>query len=71
MKSKEEVRKLAEKTFPYNPYDDTLFPGVRQARLEGFTTGYLKGSYSEDNLRKAFEAGKSDQSFEEFLKGLI
>jgi hypothetical protein len=71
MKSKEEVRKLAEKTFPYNPYDDTLFPGVRQARLEGFTTRYLIGSFSQDNLRQAIEAGNSDQSFEEFLKGLI
>jgi hypothetical protein len=71
MKSKDDIRPLAEKKYPYNPYNDTLFPCVRQAHLEGFVNGYLEGSCSEDNLRKAFEAGKSNQSFEDFLKTLF
>lgn len=70
MKSKDEIRSLAEKEFPYNPYDETLFSGFRTAKIEGFIKGYEKSQYNIDTLRKAFISGQSGlyQSFEEFMK---
>jgi hypothetical protein len=42
MRTIEEIKKLAEELIPYEPYRDTLFPGQRSARIEGFIQGYLK-----------------------------
>jgi hypothetical protein len=42
MKSVEEIRKLAEQIFPYDPYRETLFPGQRSSLIDGFIKGYLK-----------------------------
>lgn len=42
MKTKEEIRKVAELAIPYDPYRETLFPGQRSSLIEGFIKGYLK-----------------------------
>jgi hypothetical protein len=42
MKTKEEIIELANKIFPYDPYDNQFFPGTRQAKINGFVTGYTK-----------------------------
>jgi hypothetical protein len=42
MKTTEEIRKIAEQSIPYNPYNNTLFPGTRQSEINGFIKGYLK-----------------------------
>jgi len=68
MKSKDEIRLLAEKEFPYNPYDETLFSGFRTAKIEGFIKGYEIGKYNYDDLKRAFLAGKNLDSFDDFVK---
>jgi hypothetical protein len=40
MKTLEEIRKLAEELIPYNPYNNTFFPGQREAEIRGFIKGY-------------------------------
>ena len=52
MKSIEEIRKLAEETFPYNPYRETLFPGQRSSLIEGFIKGYFKALDDEIQSKK-------------------
>lgn len=68
MKSKDEIRKLAEKEIPYNPYDETLFPGFRTAKIEGFIKGY--NICQLQNMEQVFLAGKSGnyESFEDFIQ---
>ena len=70
MKSKDEIRSLAEKEFPYNPYDETLFSGFRTAKIEGFVKGYQSSQFTIDDLKKAFIQGQSGNysSFDEFMK---
>ena len=73
MKSKDEIRLLAEKEFPYNPYDETLFSGFRTAKIEGFIKGYQVSNFTIDDLKKAFEAGRNLDgftSFEDFMDTL-
>lgn len=41
MKTKEELKMIAEKLFPYDPYRETLFPGQRTSLIDGFIRGYL------------------------------
>ena len=40
MKKSEEIRKIAETIIPYNPYNNTFFPGQRESELSGFVRGY-------------------------------
>lgn len=40
MKNLEEIQKLAENLIPYNPYNNTLFPGQRESEIRGFIKGY-------------------------------
>lgn len=40
MKTKDEIRKLAENLIPYNPYNNALFPGQRESEINGFVKGY-------------------------------
>ena len=42
MKTLEEISKLAEELIPYNPYNNTLFPGQREKEISGFIKGYLR-----------------------------
>jgi hypothetical protein len=51
MKSKEELTIIAEKLFPYDPYRETLFPGQRNAFIDGFIKGYL-AAFEEINSPK-------------------
>lgn len=66
MKSKDEIRSLAEKEFPYNPYDETLFSGFRTAKIEGFIKGYQVSKYSLEDLKRAFDAGRNIDGFNSF-----
>jgi len=40
MKSDQEIRELAEKLVPYNPFNETFFTGHRSAEINGFVKGY-------------------------------
>jgi hypothetical protein len=42
MKTTEEIRKIAEELIPYNPYNNTLFPGQRESEINGFIKGYTQ-----------------------------
>jgi len=53
MKTLEEIRKLAESLIPYNPYNNTLFPGQREIEISGFIKGYLEA-------QKNFEISKKN-----------
>jgi hypothetical protein len=68
MKTVDEIRLLAEKQFPYNPYDETLFGGFRSAKIEGFIKGYQMSNFTLDDLKKAFELSSKYKSFDEFIK---
>lgn len=60
MKSKEEITELANKIFPYDPYDNQFFPGTRQAKISGFVAGYLKAQ--EEILNIDNSSAKSENS---------
>ncbi len=65
MKSKEEIIEIAEKTFPYDPYDNQFFPGTRQAKIGGFVAGYLKAQEEiakMDNLPQISEISPDQDS---------
>jgi hypothetical protein len=66
MKSIDEIRSLAEKQFPYNPYDEALFSGFRTAKIEGFIKGFQKSQYTLDDLMRAFDAGRNLSGFTSF-----
>jgi hypothetical protein len=42
MKTPEDIRKIAEELIPYNPYNNTLFPGIRESEISGFIKGYME-----------------------------
>lgn len=48
----EEIRKLAEQVFPYDPYRETLFPGQRSSFIEGFIKGYIRAQKDLENSKK-------------------
>jgi hypothetical protein len=55
MKSKEEIIEISEKIFPYDPYENQFFPGTRQAKINGFVSGYTKAQEDIINLLKNSE----------------
>jgi hypothetical protein len=46
MKTKEEIKEIAEKKYPYNPYDNQFFPEKRISLINGFIDGYLEAQKS-------------------------
>lgn len=52
MKTTEEIRKIAEELIPYNPYNNTLFPGQRESEINGFIKGYLQALEDIENQEK-------------------
>ena len=51
MKTTEEIRKIAEELIPYNPYNNALFPGTREAEINGFIKGYLQAIKDIDDVQ--------------------
>ena len=52
MKTLEEIRKLAEELIPYNPYNNTFFPGQRESEIRGFIKGYQEAQKNIENSKK-------------------
>jgi len=72
MKTSEEIRKIAETIIPYNPYNNTFFPGQRESELSGFVRGYKESEKkSLETLKKAYDMGNFEITFDEFLKELF
>jgi hypothetical protein len=59
MKKIDEIRKLAELLIPYNPYNNTLFPGQRESEISGFIKGYIQAQ--KDFEEKTSENDQNQQ----------
>jgi hypothetical protein len=52
MKTKEEIKQIAEKKYPYNPYDNQFFPEKRTSLISGFIDGFLEAQKNIENSKK-------------------
>jgi hypothetical protein len=51
MKTKEEIKQIAEQKYPYNPYDNQFFPEKRTSLINGFIDGFLEAQKQIEEIR--------------------
>jgi hypothetical protein len=55
MKTKEEIKQIAEKKYPYNPYDNQFFPEKRTSLISGFIDGFLEAQKQIEDTKPQSE----------------